>query len=78
MPRYHFDVHTEHEVFEDADGEVLPNIGAAERLSRASVAELIYEHLRQRVSTVSWTMTVRDDERQVVVTIPFLDFLKSP
>jgi hypothetical protein len=78
MRRYHFDIHTEHEVFEDFDGQALPNIAAVERLTKTSVAELIYEQLRQRVSTVSWTMTVRNDQGEVVLTMPFADLLKSP
>ena len=78
MSRYHFDIHTDKEVYEDFYGENLPNLDSAESVARRSIAEIIAEQLHGKSSPVDWSMHIRDGEGRTILSLAFIDVLKSP
>lgn len=78
MPRYYFDVHRVEGIIEDWEGGKFANLESAERAARRSIAELISELLRCKISTMDWSMRIRDGGGCTVLTLAFVDILKSP
>jgi hypothetical protein len=78
MQRYHFDIHKAEDVIEDWEGDKFTDLGSAERAARRSITELISELLRCKISTIDWSMRIRDGGGCTVLTLAFVDILKSP
>jgi len=78
VSRYHFDIHTDKEVYEDFNGESFPSFDSAESIARRSIVEIISEQLHHKVSTMDWSMRIRDGEGRTILTLAFIDVLKSP
>jgi len=78
MPRYHFDIHEADSVMEDWEGDKFVDLESAERAARRSIAELISEQLRCKISTMDWSMRIREGGGGTVLTLAFIDILKSP
>jgi len=78
VSRYHFDIYTDKEIYEDFGGENLPSLDAAESVARGSIAEIIAEQLHGKSSPVDWSMHIRDGEGRTILSLAFIDVLKSP
>ena len=78
MQRYHFDIHKAEGVLEDLEGDKFADLESAECAARISITELISELLRCKISTINWSMRIRDVEGRTIRSLAFIDILKSP
>jgi len=78
MQRYHLDIHKGEDVIEDWEGDKFADLESADRAARKSIVELISELLRCKISTVDWSIRIRDGEGRTIRTLAFIDILKSP
>ncbi|HYC67102.1 DUF6894 family protein [Brevundimonas sp.] len=65
MPRYFFDIASEHAI-RDEDGEDLPDSEAARDMAIRIAAELLPVHSRQLAQTGRVAITVRDEQGATV------------
>jgi len=78
MAVYFFDLHRGEEIVVDTEGHDLPDLQSVEQVARGGVVELIYDSLRQGVSPLGWSYTVRDREGRTVLVLRFEDVFRQP
>ena len=78
MQCYYFDVHMDKGVIEDWEGGQFADLESADGAARKSIVELISELLRCKISTIDWSLGIRDGEGRTIRTLSFIDILKSP
>jgi len=77
MPLYYFDVGDGDALMEDLDGHELPDLAAAYLMARLAAVEAIHDNLRRGVIADPRHFRVRDGEGRTVLTMRFVDALRS-
>ncbi|SCZ13444.1 DUF6894 family protein [Microvirga guangxiensis] len=76
MPRYYFNVHINHDVIRDPEGQNLSDPDQAWEVAKAMAVNLMETKFEMPINWATGQIEVRDDVDEVLLELPFMEAIK--